>query len=53
MAIVSSLRGIGKRVVNAVWRTGYAARFFVLTLLYSGMSFRRFRLTVREIFFPA
>jgi phospholipid/cholesterol/gamma-HCH transport system permease protein len=51
MAIESSLRSIGKRVVNAVWRMGYASRFFVLTLFYSGMSFRRFRLTVREIFF--
>ncbi len=51
MAIVSSLRGIGKRVTNAVWRFGYATRFFLMTLFYSGMSFRRFHLTVREIFF--
>jgi len=51
MAIVSSLRGTGKRVVNAVWRLGYGTRFFLMTLFYSGMSFRRFRLTVREIFF--
>jgi len=51
MALVSSLRGIGSRVVNAVWRIGYASRFFLMTLYYSGLSFRRFRLTVREIFF--
>lgn len=51
MAIASSLRGIGSRVVNAVWRIGFGARFFLMTLVYSGMSFRRFRLTVREIFF--
>jgi phospholipid/cholesterol/gamma-HCH transport system permease protein len=51
MAIVSALRGIGSRVVNAVWRIGYASRFFLMTLLYSGMSFRRLRLTVREVFF--
>jgi len=50
MAIVSSLRGIGTRVVNAVWRTGYAARFFLMILLYSGASFRRFHLTVKEMF---
>lgn len=37
--------------MNAVWRLGFAARFFALTLLYSGVSFRRFRLTVRELFF--
>jgi len=51
MAIVSSLRSIGRRVVNGVWRLGYATRFFLMTLFYSGMSFRRFRLTAREIFF--
>jgi phospholipid/cholesterol/gamma-HCH transport system permease protein len=50
MAITKSLRDIGHRVVNAVWRIGYATRFLALTLLYSGTSFRRFRLTVREIF---
>ena len=50
MQIIKTLRNIGHRVVNAVWRTGFAARFFLLTLLYSGLSFRRFRLTVREIF---
>jgi phospholipid/cholesterol/gamma-HCH transport system permease protein len=51
MAIVSTLRGIGSRVVNGVWRIGYASRFFLMTLVYSGMSFRRFQLTIREIFF--
>ena len=51
MAIVRSLRGIGSRVINAVQRIGFGTRFFLMTLFYSGMSFRRFRLTVREIFF--
>jgi len=51
MAIVQSLRGIGARVINGVWRLGFGARFFLMTLMYSGMSFRRFRLTVRELFF--
>ena len=51
MAIIKNLRGIGSRVINAVWRIGYATRFFLMTLLYSGLSFSRFRLTVREIFF--
>jgi phospholipid/cholesterol/gamma-HCH transport system permease protein len=37
-------------VLEAVWRIGYASRFFMLVLLYSGTSFRRFQLTVREIF---
>jgi phospholipid/cholesterol/gamma-HCH transport system permease protein len=38
-------------MVNAVWRIGYAARFFAVTLAYSGTSFRRFSLTVREMYF--
>jgi len=50
MAIVKSVRAIGHRVIDAVWRTGYATRFFILTLLYSATSFRRFNLTVKEIF---
>jgi phospholipid/cholesterol/gamma-HCH transport system permease protein len=50
MPVVKSLRVIGNRSVNAVWRLGYASRFFVLTLFYSGSSFRRFHLTVKEMF---
>jgi phospholipid/cholesterol/gamma-HCH transport system permease protein len=45
------LRGIGAAVINGVWRLGYAARFFVLTLLRSGTTFRRFGLAIREIYF--
>ena len=30
---------------------GYATRFLALTLIHSGLSFRRFRLTVKEMFF--
>ncbi|HUF80669.1 MAG TPA: lipid asymmetry maintenance ABC transporter permease subunit MlaE [Burkholderiales bacterium] len=50
--VAGGLRGIGHRVVNGVWRFGYATRFFLVTLLRSGTSFRRFRsLTFREIYF--
>jgi phospholipid/cholesterol/gamma-HCH transport system permease protein len=38
-------------MVNAIWRMGYAARFFAVTLAYSGTSFRRFGLTIREMYF--
>lgn len=48
---VSVFRTIGTRVVNAIWRLGYASRFFVRVLLSSGTSFRRFDLTLREIYF--
>lgn len=42
--------GIGHRVIEAVWRLGYASRFLLLTLMRSGTSFIRFRLVVREIY---
>ncbi len=46
------MRGLGHQVVDGVWRLGYASRFFLVTLLRSGTSFRRFRgLTFREIYF--
>jgi phospholipid/cholesterol/gamma-HCH transport system permease protein len=49
--IAGTLRGIGRQVVDGLWRLGYAARFFALTLLRSAVSFRRFQLTMREIYF--
>jgi len=48
---IAAVRGIGHRVVDGVWRLGYAARFFLATLLHSGTSFRRFQLTIKEIYF--
>ena len=50
MPIARSLSVIGNRTVNAVWRLGYASRFFAMILIYSGPSFRRFHLTVKELF---
>ena len=49
--IAGHLRGIGHQVVDGLWRLGYAARFFALILLRSAVSFRRFQLTMREIYF--
>lgn len=45
------IRRIGHRLNNGVQKLGFAARFFVMVLVYSGQSFRRFNLTVREIYF--
>ncbi|BAN34423.1 hypothetical protein SCD_n00576 [Sulfuricella denitrificans skB26] len=45
------LRSIGATVVNGVWRLGYVSRFFMMTLISSGASFRRIHLTIREIYF--
>lgn len=50
MPLIKIVRGVGHRVVDSVWRLGVAARFLSLTLLQSGMSFRRFQLIVKEMF---
>jgi len=50
MSTVNAFRSIGNRSIKTVWRIGQAARFFFLTLVYSGSSFRRFSLIVKELF---
>lgn len=45
------LRSIGGGLVDAVWRLGYASRFFVGVLMLSGTAMRRFQLTIREVYF--
>ena len=50
MPVVKNIKAIGHRTIDVVWRIGYATRFFALTLYYSGASFRRFHLTVKEMF---
>ena len=42
---------LGSWVTSAIWRLGFASRFFWLILRHSGSSFRRFHLTIREIYF--
>lgn len=49
--IVIGIRDVGHRVIDSIWRLGYASRFFLLVLLKSGASFRRFSLTIRELYF--
>jgi phospholipid/cholesterol/gamma-HCH transport system permease protein len=46
-----AIENLGNRTLEGVWRIGYATRFFVLILLHSGTAFRRFGLTIREIYF--
>ena len=47
----AALTRLGALVTSAVWRLGYASRFFAYLLVHSGTALRRFRLTVREIYF--
>ncbi|MDD5758238.1 MAG: lipid asymmetry maintenance ABC transporter permease subunit MlaE [Desulfobulbaceae bacterium] len=44
-------RSIGHQVDDGIWRLGYACRFLLTLLIYSGISFRRFRLTAKEVYF--
>lgn len=50
-SVVGILRGLGRSVNERIWRLGFASRFFVMILIYSGTALRRFFLTVREIYF--
>ena len=50
-AVIELIRSVGHRLNNGVQRLGFAARFVVMILVYSGQSFRRLHLTIREIYF--
>lgn len=49
--ITNSLIAIGHRFVEQLWRLGSAARLLFYVLIYSGDSFRRVHLTLREIYY--
>jgi phospholipid/cholesterol/gamma-HCH transport system permease protein len=46
-----ALTHLGNNVTRRIWRLGFAARFLVAILMYSGTALRRFHLTIREIYF--
>jgi len=48
---INPLRRLGHGTVEGIWRLGFAVRFLFAVLLYSGSSFRRLHLTLREIYF--
>jgi phospholipid/cholesterol/gamma-HCH transport system permease protein len=50
-AITSFFGSIGRTTVDGVWRLGYATRFLLAILGHTVAAFRRFRLTVREVYF--
>lgn len=49
--VLAAIEALGARVTGTVARLGYAARFLVAVLRYSGPSFARLRLTIKEIYF--
>lgn len=51
MMMLNAIRDLGRRTIEGVWRIGFATRFFLTILLRSGTAFRRFNLTIRELYF--
>ncbi|BAO30636.1 lipid asymmetry maintenance ABC transporter permease subunit MlaE [Sulfuritalea hydrogenivorans] len=49
--LARGLRRLGQQFTGRIWRLGYASRFFLAILMYSGTSLRRIHLTIREIYF--
>ena len=45
------LERLGSTVTSLVWRLGFASRFLVYMMLHSGTAFRRFRLTIAQVYF--
>ena len=46
-----AIEDLGGRTIQGVWRIGFVTRFFLAILLHSGTAFRRFGLTIREMYF--
>ena len=49
--LLQPFRSLGAGAVERIWRPGFAMRFLLALLLYSGTALRRFGLTIREIYF--
>ncbi len=49
--VATLLRAVGHATVERIWRLGFATRFLAAILMYSGASFRRLFLTIREVYF--
>lgn len=49
--LTAPLRKLGHTTIEALWKLGAAARFFIAILRYSGQSLLRLQLTIREIYF--
>lgn len=48
--LLRPVRRLGHGAIEGIWRLGFAVRFLFAILLYSGSSFRRLQLTLREVY---
>ncbi len=49
--LLQALAHLGQTVIAKILRLGFAARFLFYLVMHSGLAFRRFGLTIREIYF--
>ena len=49
--LLQALAHLGQTVIAKILRLGFAARFLFYLVVHSGLAFRRFGLTIREIYF--
>ncbi|MCB1948585.1 MAG: lipid asymmetry maintenance ABC transporter permease subunit MlaE [Burkholderiales bacterium] len=49
--IIAGIQRVGHSTIEGIRRLGHATRFFLLVLLKSGTSLRRFNLVIRELFY--
>ncbi|SEM78339.1 lipid asymmetry maintenance ABC transporter permease subunit MlaE [Nitrosomonas marina] len=49
--IIAGIQKVGHRTIEGIRRLGHATLFFLLVLLKSGTSLRRFNLVVRELYY--
>lgn len=50
-AVRALFERLGAAVTARLWRLGFACRFLIYLVLHSGTALRRFRLTLREVYF--
>ena len=50
-ALAGLVRALGHASIEAIWRLGFATRFLIATLKQTPAAFRRFPLTIRELYF--
>ncbi len=46
-----SIQDLGHRIIETIWQLGFASHFFILVILKSGTSLRRFGLVIRELYY--
>ncbi|MBA3014081.1 MAG: lipid asymmetry maintenance ABC transporter permease subunit MlaE [Proteobacteria bacterium] len=51
MSLADFFRSVGRRINDGIWRLGFASRFMLTMLTQSGLAFRRFHLTLKEVYF--